>query len=261
MSKPLPIRLGKEPLVEAVCELRVSPTGALHSVLPGYLYATFREQVSSLEQLPAGAIPDAMRAQDPNLAFASVMRVTWRNYFVLIGPRSVAVACRLPYPGWQRFRADALELFRSVLQSALIRGIDRYSVKYVNFFPSPDAKRGFTGMMDWNLRIGPFPVGAEDTQVRVEIPDADLITVLTIASPAQVTPQNEPTKVGGVVDIDTICAHVTNDLVAFDSQLESRLDHIRRVNKQAFFDCLTQEAIDLMEPEYDNAEQLSRSLH
>ena len=261
MSKPLPIRLRKEPLVEAVCELRVSPTGALHNVLPGYLYATFRDQVSSLEQLPAGAIPDAMRAQDPNLAFASVMRVTWRNYFVLIGPRSVALACRLPYPGWQRFKADALELFRSVLQSKLIRGIDRYSVKYVNFFTSADAGQGFTGMMDWSLRIGPFSVGTEDTQVRVEIRNADLVTVLVIASPAQVTTPGEPTRVGGVVDIDTICAHVTDDLPAFELELESRLDHIRRVNKQAFFDCLTQDAIGLMEPEYDSAEQLPRSLH
>lgn len=247
--------------MEAVCELRVSPTGALHSVLPGHLYQTFREQVSGLETLPAGAIPDALRAQDPNLSFAPVVRVSWRNYFVLIGPRSVAIACRLPYPGWQQFRTDALELFRSVLVSSLIRGIDRYSVKYVNFFSSPDAAAGFTGMMDWSLRIGSFIVGTEATHVRVEIADGEVITVLTLASPAQVTIPSEPTKIGGVVDVDTVCAHVTNDLVAFDSELEARLDRIRHVNKQVFFDCLTQEAIDQMEPEYVDADQLSRSLH
>lgn len=246
--------------MEAVCELRVSPAGALHSVLPGRLYAIFRDQVSGLETLPAGAIPDTLRAQDPNLSFAPVVRVTWRDYLVLIGPRSVAIACRLPYPGWQQFKTDAHELFRNVLESSLIRGIDRYSVKYVNFFSSPDALAGFTGMMDWSLRIGSLVVGAEATHIRVEIADGEVTTVLTIASPAQITNPSEPTKLGGVVDIDTVCAHVTNDLTTFASELESRLDRIRHVNKQVFFDCLTQEAIDQMEPEYDDAEQLPRSL-
>ena len=253
MPKLLPHRLGKEPLVEAVCELRVSPTGALHSALPGILYAIFRDQVTGLEQLQAGAIPDAVRVLDPNLSHAPVVRVTWRKYFVLIGPRSVAIACRLPYPGWPQFKSDALELFRSAINSSLIRGIDRYSVKYVNFFSSPDAAHGFTGMMNWSLRLGEFVVGTEAIQVRVEMPDGDVITVVTVASPAQVAGPNEPMKIGGVLDVDTICSHVTNDLVAFDRELESRFDRIRLLNKQAFFDCLTQEAIDRMEPEYDDA--------
>ena len=54
MPKSLPIRLGKEPLVEAICELSVSPAaGSLHGVLPGYLYAKFANEVTSFEELPA----------------------------------------------------------------------------------------------------------------------------------------------------------------------------------------------------------------
>ena len=261
MPKPLPTKLGKEPLVEAVCELRVSPTGALHTVLPGYLFATFRGEIGATETLPAGMVPEALRAQDPNLAYASVVRLEWRQYFVLIGSRSVAIACRLPYPKWPQFRSDALALFHSVLQSSLVKGIDRYSVKYVNFFPSADGKQGYTEMMDWSLRIGELTVGQESTQLRVEVPSGDVVTALTIISPAQVTRPDEPAKLGGVVDVDTICNHVTNDVAAFDSELEVRLNHVRQINKQAFFDCLTQKSIALMEPEYDDPEQLSRSLH
>lgn len=261
MPKPLPTRLGKEPLVEAVCELRVSPTGALHTVLPGYLFAMFRDEIGATEQLAAALIPEALRAQDPNLAYASVVRLEWRKYFVLIGSRSVAIACRLPYPKWPRFRADALALFHSVLQSSLVKGIDRYSVKYINFFPSADGKTGFTEMMDWSIRIGDLNLGQGSTQLRVEIPNQEVVTILTISSPAQVTRSDEPAKSGGVVDVDTICNHVTNDVAVFDSELEARLNHVRLINKQAFFDCLTQTAIDLMEPQYDDAEQLPRSLH
>jgi uncharacterized protein (TIGR04255 family) len=253
--------LGKEPLLEAVCELRVSPTGALHTVLPGYLYASFRDQVTSLEQLPAGAIPDALRAQDPNLAYASVVRLGWREYFILIGPRSVAIACRLPYPKWPRFKADTLELFRSVIASALIKGIDRYSVKYINFFPSADGRSGNTEMLDFAVRIGEFSVDKEATQLRVEIPDGDVITVVTLMSPAEVAHPTDPVRTGGIVDVDTICNHVTNDLSVFERELEGRLDHIRLVNKRAFFDCLKQSAIDEMEPTYDASEPLSRALH
>lgn len=263
MPKRLPITLGKEPLLEAVCELRVSPAvgGAFHTVMPGYLFAKFPGQVSALEQLPAAAIPEEIRAQEPELAYASVARVSWREYFVLIGPRSVAIACRLPYPKWPRFKTDALELFRSVLASSLIKGIDRYSVKYVNFFPSPDGRHGFTEMMDWSIQIGDFIVGNERIRLRVEVPVDDAVTVITIASPAQVAKPNEPEVQGGVVDVDTVCTYVTNDLGTFDRELEDRLDRIRLVNKQAFFDCLTDRAIDLMDPKYDDDQQLSRSVH
>jgi uncharacterized protein (TIGR04255 family) len=261
MPKPLPTKLGKEPLVEAVCELRVSPAGALHTVLPGYLFAKFRDEIGATESLPAGMIPEVVRAQDPDLAYASIVRLEWRKYFVLIGSRSIAIACRLPYPKWPQFRTDALALFHSVLQSSLVRGIDRYSVKYVNFFPSADGKTGFTEMMDWSLRIGELTVARERTQLRVEVPSGDVVTVLTISSPAQVTGPHEPAKLGGVVDVDTVCNYVTNDVAAFDTELEVRLNHVRQINKQAFFDCLTQKSIDLMEPEYADTGQLSRPLH
>lgn len=254
MPKPLPSKLGKEPIVEAVCELRVSPTGALHTVLPGYLYATFRGEVGLSEQLPAGMIPDAMRAQDANLAHASVVRLPWRKYFVLIGARNVAIACRLPYPGWTQLRLDIHQLFRTVIQSGLIRGVDRYSVKFTNFFPSPDGKRGNTEMLDWMIKFGEFVVDTENVQLRVEMPNAaDTVTIMTISSPAQYQPEGEPPSLGGVVDVDTVCAHVTNDLAAFDAELEARLDAIRLTNKQAFFDCLTPESIERMDPQYEHS--------
>ncbi len=252
MPKPLPSKLGKEPIVEAVCELRVSPTGALHTVLPGFLYATFRPDVGPPEQLPAGMIPEAMRAQDANLAYASIVRIPWRKYFVLIGARNVAIACRLPYPGWAQLRLDIHELFRTVIKSQLIRGVDRYSVKFTNFFPSSDGKQGNTEMLDWKVQFGEFVLDKETVQLRVEIPHAkDTVTIMTISSPAQYQPEGEPSRSGGVVDVDTVCAHVTNDLATFDAELEGRLDALRLTNKQAFFDCLTHASIKEMDPQYE----------
>lgn len=258
MPKPLPNKLGKEPIAEAVCELRVSPIGPLHTLLAGYLYATFRGQVGPSEQLPAGMIPDVMRTQDPNLAYASVVRIPWRQYFVLIGARNVAIACRLPYPGWAKFRLDIHELFRTVIKSDLVKGVDRYSVKFINFFPSDDAKQGNTAMLDWKIQFGEFVLGKENVQLRVEVPnDKDMVTIVSITSPAQYQPEGEPASLGGVIDVDTVCAHVTNDLATFDSELEHRLDAIRITNKQAFFDCLTPDSIEAMEPTYEP----SRALH
>lgn len=252
MPKPLPSKLGKEPIVEAVCELRVSPTGDLHTVLPGYLYASFRREVGPSEQLPASMIPEAMRAQDTNLAYASIVRIPWRNYFVLIGARNVAIGCRLPYPGWAQFRLDIHELFRTVIRSGLIRGVDRYSVKFINFFPSSDGEQGNTAMLDWTIRFGEFVLDKEHVQLRVEMPNTkDTLTIMTISSPAQYQPQGEPARSGGVIDVDTVCTHVTNDLATFDAELEGRLDGIRLANKRAFFDCLTLESINQMEPQYE----------
>lgn len=257
MPKPLPSKLGKEPIVEAVCELRVSPKGALHTVLPGYLYAIFRGEVGPSEQLPAGMIPEAMRAQDDNLAYASIVRIPWRRYFVLIGARNIAISCRLPYPGWTQLRLDIHQLFRTVTGSGLIRGVDRYSVKFTNFFPSSDGKQGNTEMLDWKIQFGEFVLDKENVQLRVEMPSAkDTVTIMTVSSPAQYQPEGEPARSGGVIDVDTVCAHVTNDLATFDSELEGRLDAIRLTNKQAFFDCLTTESISEMEPQYESSPAL-----
>ncbi|MGH8759863.1 MAG: TIGR04255 family protein [Burkholderiales bacterium] len=254
MPKPLPVKLHKEPLVEAVCELRVSPAaGALHSVLPGYLFAKFPTEVGSLENLPASALPDVLRQQEPALAHAPLIRLTWRQYFILVGARQFSLACKLPYPGWQVFKADIILLFNELLQGGLVHGIDRYSMKYVNFFPSESGIAGATSMMDWQVRIGDFSLHEEPVQVRVEVPKEDLLTVITVASPARIARPDGTESVGGVVDVDTICRMSTNDVSAFASELADRLDKIRLVNKQAFFGCLSVEAINAMEPVYDES--------
>lgn len=264
MPKPLPQTLGKEPLIEAVCELRLSPASPLHNVLPGFLFAKLpADQLGNLEQLPASMIPEPLRERDPNLAYASIVRLAWRDYYILVSARAVALACKMPYPKWPTFKSAALELFQLVLLSPFVKGVDRYSVKYVNFFPSADGKSGNTEMMDWTLKIGELPaLGKSATQLRIEIPSpTGVVTALTIVSPAEVRRDGEPPKQGGIVDIDTICTHVTNDLKTFGNQLEKRLDDVRLINKQVFFDSLTEAAIGAMEPTYEEQQQLPTTLH
>lgn len=45
--------------------------------------------------------------------------------------------------------------------------------------------------------------------------------------------------------------HTTNDVGRFEIELADRLETIRVANKQVFFDCLTLDAIEAMEPKYD----------
>jgi uncharacterized protein (TIGR04255 family) len=107
-------------------------------------------------------------------------------------------------------------------------------------------------MLDWKIQFGEFVLDKENVQLRVEMPNArDTVTIMTISSPAQYQPEGEPPRSGGVIDVDTVCAHETNDLAAFDAELEARLDAIRLRNKQAFFDCLTPESIKRMDPQYE----------
>lgn len=253
MPKPLPSKLGNEPLVEAICELYVKPADgvSLHSVLPGYLYAKFPHEVTSFEQLPASGLPDILRQQEPAFANAPLIRLVWRRYFILIGSRQIALACRLPYPGWTSFKDDILLLFGMLLGSDLAHGIERYSMKYVNFFPST-GEVGNTSMMDWKVRVGEFSLRSEAVQLRLEVPKDEFLTVVTVVSPASVKREGGLEQSGGVIDVDTICTVSIPDVAEFCTQLPDRLQKIRLANKQEFFDCLTPSAIQGLKPEYDH---------
>jgi uncharacterized protein (TIGR04255 family) len=255
MPRPLPKKLGRSPLVEAVCELRLVPAVPLHTGLPDYLTSRFPGETGAIETVSAAGPADGGSPR------ASAVRIAWRSYSVLVSARSVTLACGVPYAGWAKYRVDALELFHSVLLSSFFMGIERYSMKYIHFFASPDGRTGFTDMLDWDVRIGPFAAANPVIQVRVEIPQDDLVTVLSVASPAEVARFGESAKVGGIIDVDTICNHATGNIPRFGGELAARLDHMRRVNKRAFFDCLRSEAIDRLEPEYDAEAGPKRLLH
>src|SRR5690606_24858904 len=95
----LPKILEREPLVDAVFEVRLKEAPSLADILPGFLFHELSPK-PVLQRLPAAEIPQPLRAHDPNLQFAPILRLEWDQYFIAIGERNFVVSCKLPYPKW-----------------------------------------------------------------------------------------------------------------------------------------------------------------
>lgn len=219
-------------------------------MLPGALYSVFGEPASSIEKLPLAQVPEQIRQADPNLQFAPLVRLVWKDYALLIGDGSIAVSCNLPYPGWLNFRAAIFKVVDAVSRIGIANSINRYSVKYVDLVPEPSVERQVRGL-NWNIRVGKHELAAEIASVRVEIPRGDYLHLVSIQTAGLVNLPGARQVEGVIVDVDTICNVSAVTLAEFMIDMNNRLDLIHAENKVMFFECITQETLQALEPSYE----------
>ncbi|WP_410473926.1 TIGR04255 family protein [Guyparkeria sp. TX1] len=249
MSDRLPTKLINEPLVDAVFEIRFQSKVSASDVLPGYLYGKLKGETKT-ERLSAAEVPKAVRDNTPNLKHAPLVRMHWRNYVVSIGDNNVVVGCKMPYPGWAEFRSSIFEILQEVSELDVVESVYRFSLKYVDLIPSQDLEEQVS-FVDSSIRIGSHALRSERFHFRLELPENDLIQILTIASSAAVQDEEGNSKQGLVIDVDSILENpdgVRSDWIGY---VEKQIDRVKLRNKETFFDCLSDKALELAEPIYE----------
>lgn len=249
MSKMLPKRLLKEPLIDAVFECRFAGKYPASNILPAFLFTEFGSG-GTLERLFNSDIPEAVRNNEPNLMYAPLLRLVFERYTFLVGDRSIAVACNLPYQGWQSFKSQIINTIKILEKSDVANVINRYSLKYVDFIPLESTKEQVAAV-DLDLKVGEHTLTDQDYQVRMEIKEDDFFTIVQLVSGAKFTKPSGEEKVGLVIDVDTIKNVDSLPVSDFKAGLDSVLEDIHTVSKHAFFNCLTPETLSSLEPEYD----------
>lgn len=250
MPKLLPIKLNKEPLVEAICQLRVVGKAALNTLAPGLLLAKYPADVSDIQQLAAAMVPEPVRAMQPELAFAPLVKLKFKNVLVMIGERSITVANPAPYLGWASFKPLIVEVFTVLLESKLVSRVERYSLKYTNVLKANEAPDSL-GALALSLKVGQLELNKRATSVRTETLTDGLVTIITLTGGVTVQAEGQAPMQGSLIDIDTICQNNVQDADAFISSMPSELDRVRRINKETFFECLTDEAIHELGPVFN----------
>ncbi len=248
MSSDLPTKLAREPLIDVVFEARFTARVALAAVLPGYLFGKMRS-VDSIDSLPAAQIPAQMRSIDPNLLFAPLARLVWRDYFILVGDSSVAVACKLPYPGWNKFRAAIEEVMRHVRECDLVHTLQRYSLKYVDLIEGGNGASQ-ASKFSWSIRLGNTQVVDQNTVLRVELEQYGHMNSVSFASHANARLWNGTERVGALLDVDSSNLGDPPSVSRFFNELPALLDAIHDSNKKTFFECLTPQGLTELEPVY-----------
>ncbi|MBU0482830.1 MAG: TIGR04255 family protein [Proteobacteria bacterium] len=243
----IPKKLRKEPLIEAVCELRFkSDKDSISDLLPGLIFQKLDKRFPNVQKLPASALPPVVLKNDPNLRYIPTIKLTGEEPIsIMIGEHVFSLSATRPYVGWEKFLSTINELLVILKQTSLITFPERISLKYIDILL---AEEGLTlDALNLELHIGGNRITTEPVHLRTELNAGEFTNVIQISSPAQVPLDKGPILKGIVVDIDTISLTMPTD---FWSNQEDFLNRAHVVSKSMFFNLLKTETITFLEPEY-----------
>lgn len=244
-----PTKLSREPIVDAVFEMRVEP-GALPlaNILPGLLVSNYK--VEQVERLPAADVPQSIRDAQEQLRYQPLMRLFINDLIVNIGDRVIVIASRLPYPGWTAFKAGIVDIVGRVVAANFIKAVERYSMKYVDIVEADVAISPFD-ILDFNVKVAGRTLSTESVAFRTERTVDGFVEILQIISPAGGVVQNLGPRSGIVIDIDTIGSGVNVEPQAFLTSLSENLDRLHSANKSSFFGILTDDLLKKLGAQYE----------
>lgn len=244
---PLPKRLKKEPLIEAIWQAQFEGEQGIGDVLPGILFTALKKRHSALQlrRLPSADIPAPIAQMDPNLRFAAkmLMEEPGGSFIWQVGDRVITLNCRKPYTGWGRFKETVVALTQIVENSGLIPNPLRHSLRYIDLLK--DELGADLAPLRLALKLGDHEI-RDRVQMRLEIPDAECLHVVQIATAAQANLAGEQ-MTGSIIDLETLPAKTPGNWETLRAQLDLLHDH----SKELFFrQILTIETIWKLEPEY-----------
>lgn len=244
-DKLIPKRLGKEPLVEAVCELRFkSDKDSISDLLPGLIFQKLRDKFPKIEKLPASNLPPVVLKNDPDLRYAPTVKLIGELYSIMLGEHICAVSSTRPYSGWDQFSTMITELLKILNDTSLITHPERISLKYIDILPNKD---GFMlDALNLDIQIGDHHITTAPFQLRTEINDNEFLGVIQIASPAHTILRTGERLSGILIDIDIISRSMPDD---FWEKPKIFLDKAHIMGKSKFFDILKTETIRRLDPE------------
>lgn len=243
-----PVRLGKDPIVDAVAEIRFkSAHSGVADLMQGLLYGSLRSEYPQTQSLAAAQLPRAVRDLDPALANVPLYEMGGDGGRILGADRSVGVAVGAPYPGWGIFKKRALKAFMAVLETGLVSEVERVSVKYINLLPAPP-RANLQELIQAQIQVGLSAVSRNPLHLRTEFPIGPTTVILSLTTNATAQRNGQDVGHGLVVDIDVV---FNGPLERDVATLGDALEQAHTVEKDFFYDLITAETLQSCEPIYD----------
>ncbi len=242
----IPKRLKKEPLLEAIWELRfTSDKGSVVELLPGIIYQAFQGEYAKIERLAVGSIPPLILQQDEILRYAPSVKLECSPYAIQVGEHVVSLSCRRPYTGWEQFKSKILDLCEKLQKTELITHPERFSLKYIDVIDI--AAQPSLEPLNIKLTLGNRSIEKNSVQLRTENRDKDFIYIIQIVTDVHSSIATGESFDGLLCDIDTIYQKKDGD---FWKDFLKNLDKAHDCSKDQFFSLLKESTIKLLEPEY-----------
>lgn len=246
-GKVLPSKLAREPMIEAVFEMRFESSAPVAAMLPGILYSKLNGSLS-MEQLPPHALPKEMRDADPNFMHVPLTKCSWGNYWILIGDRIFSVASKLPYAGWADFLQKIQMAFGVALNTGMITTVSRCSIKYVDILNAIP----LSPIDCFNMKLSVGSVGSADNfHIKIGAARDGISHTVQLISNAMIELYGGKELQGPLIDVDSILDIAAEDSSTFAIKLAERANALHEANKRAIFDAISESALSYLEPTYE----------
>lgn len=244
----IPSKLSKDPIVEALFEIRFQSTvKAISNLLPGFLYTQLKNDFEAPERLPIAEFPEDLIALDPNLKYQPRLRMRGAKFSMLIGDSSIVLSCPRPYVGWKEYKKMLTSLLLIIKDTNLISVVDRFSFKYVNVLEADKVDEQFS-LVKFVSTIGPYDLTKYLSSTKSEIREEGLINIIELQSNAVVTLPNSNEKMKGLLlNVDTI----NDNPGKFWDTSDQLIEAAHTMEKKMFFCFLHDEVIKKLGAVYD----------
>ncbi len=248
MDERIPARLRREPLLEAIWEIRFSGEASpVVDLIPGILFQSFHGEYQTVTRLPIAAIPSFLVEKDPNLRYQPKIRLEAGNRAIQVGDRVASLSCRRPYSGWARFSEEIRKVAQVLRGSGLLDRLERFSLKYVSLIEVP--RPAALGLLNLEITMGDHSLASRPVQLVTEIHERDLVHIVQIVSPAEARLPGATSRLKGVlISMDSIKPLGEG---ASWGTVDERLDDVHAACKKMFFHLLKPETIQALGPEYE----------
>lgn len=243
----LPLRLGIEPLADSVCEVRFKTQVAASTLLPGMLFSVL-DGPKSIDRLPTAEIPAPIRHGNPDLKYAPTIRINWKQFLIAISDYSLAVSCRMPYPGWGLFKPAIMEVMGVFAAAQFAQSVERCSFKSTDVIEKKHG--GPKDVMHLALTVGNNDLTDKLFHIRGEVKDGPVYHIIQVASESSVTLIDGSVKDGMFIDTDTVLELHDLGLKDFSSSISDHIELVHAKNKEMFFHYLKEDFLQKLEPVY-----------
>lgn len=147
------------PVIEAICEFRLTPDTNWDITIPGLFYEKVKEHFPHREQRivqeieviqDSQSLQQQLRTSERILLFAEN-----RSLLIQLGPRLLVVNALKPYPTWAGFKPKIEEAFGALSTTIELKGLQRVGLRYINRIEMPLPQLDLARYFQFYLYLGP----------------------------------------------------------------------------------------------------------
>lgn len=243
--KRIPSKLENCPIIDSVLEIRFDSAFDRNIVFP-IIYSAISNDFTPPIALPIIQIPEDIKAQDPNLFYQAYYRLILKdnpNVSMQIGPRMIAFCLSQNYTGWDFFRSFVTKYVEIIQKTKVIKKVIRMGFRVINFFDWDIYKKG----IELKISLSNKEIPYTETVLKTKFITGNYESTVNIINSANLT--NAQTKrSGSVIDIDTYTIQCDN----FFENVSHYMDEAHAAEKAIFFDILTDDLINFLNPTYND---------